>query len=327
MVQRGFTILVLVLGVLVAGVAMADTSVSWVSPSPGDVCIGTCVTPTGNASGSGMSGGTGLDLMLVIDTSGSMSGSGITAAKNAAIALINALPSDSTQLGIIEYDWTANTYRTLETLTSDRSAWIAAVNALTAGGNTATGPAIQAATAELTSVRAIAGHAKMEVVLSDGYSNVGISPITAAGQAWSAGITVHSVGVPGHSTTEMAGIASAGHGIYTNVTNLADLEGLFAGTAGNLVGLDHINVTMPDGTLYANYPTDGLGNFIVPTWTMVAGANDFIVTAYGTDGTSATATLSLNGVNCSTVPEPATLILLFAAIPAFAIGRKKFRRA
>ena len=325
MKRKVFGIFVLTVFLLFAGTAMADVSVSWVT-QPGDVCIGTCVTPTGQASGSGQTGGTGLDLILVLDTSGSMSGAGLTALKSASIALVNALPSNTTQLGIVEYDSDANLYRQLATLTSARTAWATAINALTAGGVTATGEGIRTATAELTGARAIAGHTKMEVVISDGYWNEGISPVTAAGEAWIAGITVHTVGIPGHNPTEMSNIANAGHGIYTNVTNLAALEALFAGTGGNLVGLDHLDITLPNGTMLNNYPTDGLGNFVLPNWTMLAGANTFIATAYDTAGNSASANLTLNGVNCNNqVPEPGTLLLLLCGIPGLAILRRRFK--
>ena len=206
---------------LMASSAFATASVSWISPpNNSSYTVGTTVDLTGQASGSGMTGGTGLDLMMVIDVSGSMSGGGITAAKNATVALINALPLGTTQMGIVTFQSTTNTYRLLQDLTANKAGLITAVNALSAGGNTATGPGIQAATAELGSSRAIAGHSKMEVVLSDGGSNVGISPVTAAGQAYSAGITVHSVGTPGHVASEMSQIAAAGHGTYTNVSAL-----------------------------------------------------------------------------------------------------------
>jgi len=329
MVKKAWSMMILMLVFLYAGTAMADVAVSWTSPQPGNYCIGDCVTPTGSASGSGQTGGTGLDLILVLDTSGSMAGAGITALKSAAIALVNSLPSATTQLGIVEFDSSASLYRQLTTLTADRLAWAAAINALGTGGVTATGVGIQTATTELTGPRAIAGHAKMEVVVSDGNWNSGVSPITAATAAYSSGITVHTVGVPGHDATEMSQIAAAGHGVYTNVTNLDGLEDLFAGTTGNLVGLDHVDITLPDGTILADYTTDTLGNFVLPDWTMEAGANTFIATAYDTAGNYASASLTLNGVNCNPdqpVPEPSTLLLLLGALPSLAILRRRFSR-
>ena len=80
---------------LTAGVAMADTSVSWISPIDGSsFSAGTIVNPIGQAGTSGITGGTGLDLALVLDSSGSMGSGGRQEAQaDAAHALVNALPS------------------------------------------------------------------------------------------------------------------------------------------------------------------------------------------------------------------------------------------
>jgi len=85
----------------------------------------------------------------------------------------------------------------------------------------------------------------------------------------------------------------------------------FSGTAGNLVGLDRVEVTLPDGTV-VTVPTDGLGNFTVDPYMLAAGANVFTATAYGTDGTSATDVLTLYGVDGpqTGVPEPSALALM-----------------
>jgi Ca-activated chloride channel homolog len=248
--------------------------------------------------------------------------------KNAAVALINALPDNTTQVGIITFDVDANTYRQLQDLTSNKSDLIAAVNALTAPGySTAIGDGINAATAELTGTNAIAGHAKMQVVLSDGQNLSGADPVAAATTARLYGITVHTVGVPGHNTTEMQNIATAGGGVYTNASDLSTLVEIFEGTGDNLVGLDHVDIQLADGSWINNIATDGLGNFILPDQVIALGANTFTAHAYGKDGTSASAVITLYGQPPSaSVPEPATVLLFgmgLAGLAAF--GRKKFK--
>lgn len=320
-----------------AGSAMAATSVSWLTPSDGSTYdAGTVLGTTqvdgaisGQASGSGVTGGTGLDLMLVIDTSGSMgsassSTSKITAAKNAAIALINALPDNTTQVGIVTFDRDTNVIRNLQDLTSNKADLLSAVQALTAPGPaTAIGDGIAAATVELTGVNAIAGHAKMQVVLSDGANNTGVNPITAANAAALAGITIHTVGVPGHNVATMSGIANATGGTYTSVADLSTLEGIFDGTGGNLVGLDYVNIQLADGSWINDIATDGLGNFILPDQVIALGANTFLAHAVGTDGTWAEATITLNGTGAP-VPEPATMLLFGVGLLGLAgVNRRK----
>jgi hypothetical protein len=89
------------------------------------------------------------------------------------------------------------------------------------------------------------------------------------------------------------------------------------------VGIDHVEVELPDGTVIT-VPTDGLGNFVVPDWVMELGPNEFIATAFATDGTTASAALTLNGTN--PVPEPSAA-LLFGAGGLIFHRRLRRRRA
>lgn len=320
------------------GVARADVSVAWTAPPDSTVYpTGTSVVPIGQASASGSVGGTGLDLALVIDTSGSMGGAGIAAAKAAAIAMINALPESSSSVAIIEFDSSANTVKVLSALSTDKAALITAVNGLLTGGGTTIGAGIAAATAELTGVRHTAGRSQQMVVLSDGVSGNGpggLTPAQHADAAKAAGVdAIHSVGVPGHSVSQMSGIADGLDNIYGNADDngvytsgsLTELVGLFSGTTGNLVGISKVEVTLPDGTT-SIVPVDGLGNFAIPgSWLIEDGANVFVATAYDTDGNSATANLTLYGrsTSGSNVPEAGTTFALLGLAVAGMWGARK----
>jgi len=295
MFKKGFLSLLLTVAFsLIAASAMAATSVSWSSPANGsNYPVGTLVAPTGQASGVGQTGN-GLDLALVIDESGSMRGSRLATAKSAAISLVNALPVDTSSVTVIGFDHNSQTYITLTALNPNKAAVIAAINSITAGGNTNIAAGILAANAELAANHT-AGRAMMEVVLSDGYPNSG-NHLAAATAAAAAGITVHTVGIPGHNSTVMQAIATNGGGMYTS-SDLAGLVALFNGTGGSLVGLDHVDIQLADGSWINDIATDGLGNFILPAQVIALGANTFTAYAYGTDGTNASALLTLNGTN------------------------------
>jgi hypothetical protein len=106
------------------------------------------------------------------------------------------------------------------------------------------------------------------------------------------------------------------------------LTALFNGTAGNLVGLSRVDVTLPNGTILSGVPTDGLGNFALSGWTMLAGANTFTATAFATDGSQATATLTLFGTTPgdggNRVPDGgATAALLGFALCSVSFLKKK----
>ncbi|GEM_PF-6725642 len=310
--------------------AMADTSVSWVTPPDGSTYLSGTILGSGQPEGAitGVAGTscpncTGLDLMLVIDVSGSMGGSRIAAAKTAASALINSLPDHTTQVGIVTFNSYAQTVEVLQDLTSNKATLLASVNGLLAYGGTSIDSGIAAATAELTGGNAIAGHQKMQVVLSDGQSSYPMA-VGEAMAAQAAGITIHTVGVPGHDAGLMEDIAIAGGGVYTNAANLDELVDIFS-AGGGLVGLDHVDIQLADGTWIYDITTDALGNFILPDQSIFMGTNTFTAHAWGTDGSYAVAELNLNGrgTGPAPVPEPATLFLLGSGLLGVAGYRRK----
>lgn len=336
--KRLFTLLggaaVLLAGAL--GTAQAATSVSWTSPADGSVFPeGTFVAPTGIASATGQTG-TGLDLALVLDSSGSMQLSetvgGVTKTraqwqKDAAIALVNNLPVGTTAVTVVEFDSDANTVKTLTQLNTDIAGVIAAINSVDASGGTFIGSGIQQATSELTGPLATAGRAKQMVVFSDGQTSGITSTYNAASFANSQGITVNSVALPGASLTTMQNIASFGGGTFfdaSTATGLQDLIDLLSGAAGNLVGIDKVEIILPDGTV-VEVPVGALGNFTAPNTELALGPNTFVAVAYGTDGTTATATLTLIGEGVA-VSEPGILGLMglgLVAVGAARVGRRR----
>jgi Ca-activated chloride channel homolog len=139
----------------------------------------------------------GLSILLVTDVSGSMQSTDIapnriTAAQRAADAFVLGAPK-SVAIGVMEF----NQEPTVLALPStDRLETYAALGQLKISGGTATGNAVEEGIAVLSRNRlATAGKeapAAM-ILLSDGKSQTGVDPVTAAQQAKRAGIPVYTV--------------------------------------------------------------------------------------------------------------------------------------
>ncbi|KNX40164.1 hypothetical protein ROTO_32880 [Roseovarius tolerans] len=120
--------------------------------------------------------------------------------------------------------------------------------------------------------------------------------------------------LPGANDATMQGIATAGNGVWSDGTDLSTLEAIFNGTGGSLVGIDKIVVTLPDGTPIDPNAVSGIGAFTVDSpFNIALGPNTWSVTAFFTDGTSATDTVTVNGVTAA-IPLPAALPLLLGGL-------------
>lgn len=338
-----FTVTLIAAVMFAAGTAMADCTVAWVSPVDGSsYTVGTIVNPTGQAGASGAVGGSGLDLALVLDSSGSMTTtvSGKSRQqwqKEAAIALVDALPEGTTSVTVIEFDSDAQTVCILTALSSSKATVIAAINSVDASGGTTIGNGIVRATTELTGDNHTIGRAQMMVVMSDGATSG--DPEAAAVSAMAAGVdAIHTVGLPGHVVATMRDIVDGpddiypngdDYGVYTDASDISQLVAIFNGTGGSLVGLDYVLITLPDGTVLnsdnGDFAVDGLGNFILPDWVIALGPQTFTAQAFCTGGQfSSPVTLTLNGTTTG-VPEPTTMLLLgFGLLGLVGFRRKQF---
>lgn len=178
--------------------------------------------------------------MLVLDTSGSMEGEPIEAAKSAVAAFLDALP-EGVQVGLVAF---ADRARVLVAPTTDLAAITNAVNDLRAGGDTALYDAIDEA------VRAVPpGEQARLVVLSDGQdtsSRVGLdAAISAAGAA---GVPVDVIAIAPTPTERavLRQLAQSNAGHVTAATGVDQLVEAFVAASTPFAAAALIEVTIPD---------------------------------------------------------------------------------
>jgi Ca-activated chloride channel family protein len=135
-------------------------------------------------------------IMLATDVSGSMTAtdvqpSRLEAAKRAAERFVGSVPSQ-VNVGVMAFNQTP---RVLQNPTRDRQAVIAAIERMTPTGGTATGEAINTATAVLNRAPGVGQKRPPAaiVLLSDGASTSGRDPVAAAQDAGKARIPVYTV--------------------------------------------------------------------------------------------------------------------------------------
>jgi len=129
------------------------------------------------------------------------------------------------QLGLVSY---ASSASLDEQLTNDRNAVKDALDALSAGGGTATGDGIYEATDELTSGRANPVAYKFQVLLSDGQTNQGSSSAAAASDAASNGIVIYTIGFgPDADAAELTNIANLTGGEYYAAADVNSLSTIY----------------------------------------------------------------------------------------------------
>ncbi len=157
--------------------------------------------------------------MLANDVSNSMKStdvqpSRLVAAKRAATSFVKGVTSQI-QVGSIEF---ARKPTLLQSPTTDHRQTTAAIAGLKpGGGGTAIGEALELALAAIKSAPKIAGkHAPGAIVLiSDGASNVGVSPLSVAQEAKKRHVPVYTVSIgTAHGTIQ---IERGGHSVTTPV--------------------------------------------------------------------------------------------------------------
>jgi Ca-activated chloride channel family protein len=172
---------------------------------------------------------TPLNVALVLDRSGSMSGDKIARTKKAAIAFVNRLEADDI-VSIVIYDDRIDTLLAATKL-RDKRAVIRKIEQIFTGGSTALyGGVVQGA----FEVRKFKDKTRVNriILLSDGQANVGPSSVQALGKLGSSlakeGISVTTLGLGnGYNEDLMSALAAKSDGNHKFLRTSADVEHFF----------------------------------------------------------------------------------------------------
>ena len=280
------TLLILVSALLLAAAADAmaqaeaerTLEVEIQSPTPGFTVDDGSTTIDVEGMASAIGGVRYLDIMFVMDTSGSLRGSDPENYRlSGAVGLIETLsPRSDIQIGVVSFD---NRSELAQPLTSNRGAAISALRGLSRGGSTDLAAGINAAQAELAR-NGRPGSSRVIMLFTDGMSNES-KAFDAAVQAARQGTTVQTLllGSSNRGTEMLETIAWATGGSFVRVENPAMLPDAFLNlrTTGvdsvtlSVNGSDPVPARLAGGTFAANLPIDIGENRIVAFATSLDG--------------------------------------------------------
>lgn len=174
-----------------------------------------------------------VDVVLVMDKSGSMTGQKMDDAKNAAMYFCSLLYFNLDQSSLVSFSSTADLD---QELTPDHINTMTAILRLVAEGGTAIGSGINVAQGELTSLRRRPEAEPVIVLLSDGRNTRGPDPIVEANIAKNQGTTIYAIGLgSGVNELLLKEIASDPDSeYYYYAPTSADLDSIYGRVHGHI---------------------------------------------------------------------------------------------
>jgi Ca-activated chloride channel homolog len=196
-----------------------------------------------------------VDMAVILDRSGSMSGSKVEYAKTALRQLIMRL-DEGDRLGIVVYDTTGQVLVPMQVATGRaKRAWLAMVDAIDVRGNTNMSQGLDLAQDMLEAARLPNRNARV-LLLSDGLANTGDSSLTGltrrARRAISGEYALSTIGI-GSDFDErlMTQLATAGDGAFYYLAKLDALarffEAEFATAATTVATRGRLQLRLPPG--------------------------------------------------------------------------------
>lgn len=168
-----------------------DVSPASIVLGQGEFTVTLSITGNGSACGPGVKTHKPLDIVLVIDRSGSMAGDKLDGAKAAAKAFLSKVNLGQDKVGLVEFNAIATMAQALDT---NRQNLERGVDALSSWDGTAIDQGVEVARQELKSARRRADANPVIVLLTDGQSNEDAA-MRAATAAKSEGVRLIAIGL------------------------------------------------------------------------------------------------------------------------------------
>jgi Ca-activated chloride channel family protein len=193
-----------------------------------------------------------LSLVVVLDTSGSMSGDKIEQAKQSVISLVSDMRDDD-EIALVRYSSGSELLQSLARVGDVRSSLMAKVRAIQADGGTNIPPALS------HGMRALAeagkGRVRRVILVSDGLDSTRAMAETIARQSAEQGVTISSLGVGlDFDESYMGAVARSGRGNFVFVSDAAALATFLKRelkeTATTTVERAEVRLKLPEGVRF-----------------------------------------------------------------------------
>jgi uncharacterized protein YegL len=171
------------------------------------------VTLTLQSVGDCSSANSSVDVILVIDRSGSMSGTPMADAKSAAISFISQMNLTVDQIGVASFA-SSSDGRLDQELSQNATEVEGKIDSLFASGMTDIAEGLALAEDELKTARRLAGNAPVIIILSDGEHNEFTDLFGTADRIKQAGIRIISIGLGAANEYQLLSIASSSDDYY-----------------------------------------------------------------------------------------------------------------
>lgn len=244
-----------------------------------------------------------VDVMLILDRSGSMQGQKLIDAKTAAESFVNQLDPTNDRSGLVSY---SNTVTVDQQLTSNQTTVKSKIDSLVANGNTDTGDAIYNATNQLVQ-NGRSGAIHVEILLTDGLANLPQNSVigTAYGEnasrdAANHNVYIYTIGLGSDvNATFLNDVATITGGKYYFAPDTSTLTQIYGQIAGELLaggsagtilkqngvtiakvtataGLNKINITDKNGNVIGSGSFPIQNNTLYTMKVVTSGKNIFV---------------------------------------------------